>query len=57
MRCPRSFRVYPPGVSQGAQQTARLKAMRVLLYVLGLSYGGVTDFLNALGVPLGKTTG
>jgi transposase-like protein len=56
MRCHRSFRVYPPGVSQYAQQTTRLKAMSVLLYVLGLSYGGVADFLTALGVPIGKTT-
>ena len=56
MRCQRTFRVYPPGVTKGAQQTARLKAMSVLLYVLGLSYGGVADFLNALGVPIGKTT-
>jgi len=56
MRCHRSFRVYPTGVSKGAQQTARLKAMSVLLYVLGLSYGGVADFLSALGVPLSKTT-
>lgn len=30
--------------------------MSVLLYVLGLSYGGVADFLHALGVPIGKTT-
>jgi len=56
MRCQRTFRVYPPGVNKGAQQTARLKAMSVLLYVLGLSYGGVADFLSALGVPIGKTT-
>lgn len=56
MRCRRSFRAYPPGVSKSAQQTTRLKAMSVLLYVLGLSYGGVADFLNALGVPISKTT-
>ncbi len=56
MRCQGTFRVYPPGVSKSAQQTTRLKAMSVLLYVLGLSYGGVADFLNALGVPIGKTT-
>ena len=30
--------------------------MSVLLYVLGLSYGGVADFLNAMGVAIGKTT-
>ena len=55
VRCQRTFRVYPVGVS-AAQQSDRLKAMSVLLYVLGLSYGGVADFLTALGHPVGKTT-
>jgi hypothetical protein len=41
--------VYPRGVSKGAQQSQRLRAMTVLLYVLGLSYGAVEDFVNALG--------
>ena len=36
--CGRTFRVYPTGVSQ-AQQSDRLKAMSVLLYILGISYG------------------
>jgi len=36
VRCQRTFRVYPPGVS-AAQQSDRLKAMSVVLYVLGLS--------------------
>ena len=53
--CARTFRVYPTGVSQ-AQQSDRLKAMSVLLYVLGLSYGGVEDFLTAFGLGIGKTT-
>ena len=56
LTCKRTFRVYPRGVSKGGQQTKRLKAMSVLLYVLGISYGGVADFLAALGVALGKTT-
>lgn len=55
MKCKRTFRTYPLGISQ-AQQSDRLKAMSVLLYVLGLSYGGVSDFLGALGVGIGKTT-
>jgi transposase-like protein len=42
-------------VSQ-AQQSDRLKAMSVLRYVLGLSYGGVEDFLTAVGLKIGKTT-
>ena len=47
VKCGRTFRVYPTGVSQ-AQQSDRLKAMSVLLYILGLSYGGVSDFLCAI---------
>lgn len=53
--CGRTFRAYPTGVSQ-AQQSDRLKAMSVLLYILGLSYGGVEDFLTAFGLKIGKTT-
>jgi len=55
LKCDRTFRVYPPGVSK-AQQSDRLKAITVLLYLLGLSYGAVSDFLFALGVALSKTT-
>ena len=46
--CERTFRVYPQGVS-GAQRSQRLKAIGVMLYVLGISYGGVADALAALG--------
>lgn len=53
--CGRTFRVYPTGVSQ-AQQSDRLKAMSVLLYILGVSYGGVADFLGAFGLQMSKTT-
>ncbi len=55
-QCGRTFRVYPRGVSKGAQQSERLRAMTVLLYVLGLSYGAVEDFVNALGCGVSKTT-
>lgn len=55
LKCQRSFRVYPSGVS-GSQQSNRLKAASVLLYVLGLSYAGVACFLSACGCPIGKTT-
>jgi transposase-like protein len=47
--------VYPRGVSK-AQQSDRLKAITVLLYVLGLSYGAVNDFTSALGEEVSKTT-
>jgi transposase-like protein len=53
--CGRTFRVYPTGVSN-AQQSDRLKAMSVLLYVLGISYGGVSDFLCTIGLGIKKTT-
>lgn len=56
VRCGRTFRVYPQGVSKGAQQSERLRAMTILLYVLGLSYGAVEDFVSALGCGVGKTT-
>ncbi len=55
LECGRTFRVYPQGVLKGAQQSARLKGMVVLLYVLGLSYGALEDFTNALGCGIGKT--
>jgi len=61
LRCGRTFRVYPKGVSR-AQQSDALKAFSVLLYVLGLSYGAVSDALMALqlllaqALYLGKTT-
>jgi len=55
LTCGRTHRVYPRGVRED-QQSDRLKAMSVLLYVLGLSYGGVQDFLEALGVCIAKTT-
>jgi transposase-like protein len=47
--------VYPKGVLKGAQQSARLKGMVILLYMLGLSYGAIEDFLWALGCGIGKT--
>jgi transposase-like protein len=55
VRCGRTFRVYPQGVSE-AQQSDGLKGITVLLYVLGLSYGAVEDFLFAVGVAVSKTT-
>ncbi len=55
LSCGKTFRVYPRGVGR-EQQSDRLQALSVLLYVLGLSYGGVEDLLAALGMPLAKTT-
>ena len=55
LECGRTFRAYPGGVSND-QQSDRLKAISVLVYVLGLSYGATEDFLEALGVFIAKTT-
>jgi len=55
LSCGHTFRMYPRGVCRD-QQSDRLKAMSVLLYALGLSYGAVEDFLEAFGVFVSKTT-
>lgn len=61
LKCGRTFRVYPWGIGK-AQQTAGLKGVSVLLYVLGISYRGVQDALRCfsdligLRVDLGKST-
>ncbi|MGH2618639.1 MAG: hypothetical protein ACRDJC_25705 [Thermomicrobiales bacterium] len=53
VRCGRTFRVYPEGVSHD-QTSARLKGVAVMFYVLGMSYGAVAIALAALGWPLSK---
>jgi transposase-like protein len=55
LKCGRTLRVYPPGVSP-AQQSDTLKGLSVLLYILGLSYQGVADLVESLGQPLVKST-
>lgn len=55
LKCQRTFRVYPTGVSH-AHQSDTLKGLSVLLYILGLSYQGVADLLEALQYPLAKST-
>jgi transposase-like protein len=55
LRCRRSFRVYPTGVS-AQQRSQRLQAIGIMLYVLGLSYGGVADALQALGLSGSKSS-
>lgn len=54
LRCKRTFRVYPQGVSR-AQTSGRVKGLAVMLYLLGLSYGAVSLALEALGVYLCKS--
>ena len=53
--CGYVFRVYPRGITR-RQQSQRLQALSVFFWVLGLSLGGVTDALAALGCELGRTT-
>ena len=55
LQCGRTFRVYPKGVSE-AERSDRLKAAGVMLYLLGISYRGVEDFLTALRYPVGYAT-
>jgi transposase-like protein len=54
LRCHRTFRVYPRGVSR-AQKSLRVKGLAVMLYLLGLSYGAVSLALEALGVYMCKS--
>jgi len=54
LRCHRTFRVYPRGVSR-AQKSLRVKGLAVMLYLLGLSYGAVSLALDALGVYMCKS--
>ncbi len=54
LKCGRTFRVYPEGVS-GAQISGRVKGLAVMLYLLGLSYGAVCLALEAIGVSMSKT--
>jgi transposase-like protein len=55
LRCKRTFRVYPQGVTQ-AQTSQRVKGLAVMLYLLGLSYGATSLALDALGVYMSKTS-
>jgi len=54
LRCRRTFRVYPRGVTT-AHTSQRVQGLAVLLYLLGLSYGAVSLALEALGVYLCKS--
>ncbi len=54
LRCGRTFREYPHGVSN-AQASQRVKGLAVLLYLLGLSYADVSLALEAFGVYMCKS--
>ncbi|MEJ2738092.1 MAG: hypothetical protein P8189_31805, partial [Anaerolineae bacterium] len=55
LRCHRTFRLYPQGVTQ-AQTSLRVKGLSVMLYLLGLSYGATSLALEALGVYMAKSS-
>ena len=55
LRCKRTFRVYPQGVTR-AQTSQRVKGLGVMLYLLGLSYGATSLALEALGVYMSKSS-
>jgi transposase-like protein len=55
LRCERTFRVYPQGVTR-AQASLRVKGLAVMLYLLGLSYGAVSLVMEALGAYMSKTS-
>ena len=55
LRCGRTLRVYPQGVSR-AQTSRRVEGLAVMLYLLGLSYGAVSLAMEALGVYMSKTS-
>lgn len=55
LRCGRTFRVYPRGVSS-YPTSSRLRGLGVMLYLLGLSYGAAALVLTALGHPLSKVS-
>jgi len=55
VRCGRTFRVYPRGVTHD-QTSQRVKGLGVFLYLLGLSYGAVSLTLEALGVYMARSS-
>jgi len=54
-RCSQTFRVYPQGIGK-KQFSKRLAGMAIMLYLLGLSYGAVEIAMEALGIPISKTS-
>ncbi len=56
LRCRRTFRACPAGVSR-AHHSDALRAVSVVLYLLGIGYGVVAFFLALLGSTLKKPIG
>lgn len=52
--CSRTFRVYPAGVT-AAFSSQSLQKLVIILYMLGLSYGSVSQLLQAYGTYISKS--
>jgi len=52
-RCRRTFRHYPQGVDRG-QQTARMRALAAIGWILGMSYRGSSQYLSAFRISLSR---
>lgn len=52
-RCRRTFRHYPVGIDR-ARQTARMRALAAIGWILGMSYRGSCRYLSAFGITLSR---
>jgi len=52
-RCRRTFRHYPEGVDRG-QQTARMRAVAAIGWILGMSYRGSSRYLSVFRIQLSR---
>ena len=52
-RCRRTFRHYPEGIDRG-QQTARMRAVAAIGWILGMSYRGSSRYLSIFRIQLSR---
>jgi transposase-like protein len=52
-RCRRTFRHYPVGIDR-ARQSARMRALAAIGWILGMSYRGSSRYLSAFGIGLSR---
>jgi len=55
VRCAKTFQTRPEGLACGAQRSDRVRALGIILYVLGLSYGKAARVIRAL-VQMGSSS-
>ncbi len=51
--CRRTFRHYPEGIDR-ARQTARMRALAAIGWILGMGYRGCSGYLSAFGIALSR---